>query len=83
MKVIAPGLMVMAIIYFMGAVSGPFKSGGHLRVRGAAQFSLESGAGVYRGADHLGHRRGVFPPGDVRRDRIARRHYTRSGRERF
>jgi len=84
MKVIAPGLMVMAIIYFMGAVSGAHLNPAVTFAFAARRkFSLESGAGVYRGADHRGHRCGVFPPGDVRHDRIARRHYTRSGRERF
>jgi aquaporin Z len=51
MKVVAPGLMVMAIIYFMGAVGGgSFKPSGHVRLRGASQFPMEPGAGLYRSA---------------------------------
>lgn len=78
MKVVAPGLMVMAINLFHGrGQRRPFKSSGHLGFRHTAQFSLVPSAGLYRGADHWGHCRSVFPQGDVRHGRINRRHHAR------
>ena len=83
MKVVALGMMVMAIIYFMGAVGGaPLKSGGYLGVRHAAQFPLASGTGICRGAVCRRYCCSGFPAGHVWHDRVTRRYNSRSGRER-
>ena len=75
MKVVAPGLMVMAIIYFMGAVGGA-----HLNPAVTLAFAVRrnfpwsSGAGLYHGTVRRGRRCGVFPPGIFGMTRITRRH---------
>jgi hypothetical protein len=71
--VVAPGIMVMAIIYFMGCCRRcPFKSGSHIGIRSPGQFSMESDARVYWGAVRGRYRRGLILAGDVRRHRVTR-----------
>ena len=70
MKVVAPGLMVMAIIYFMGAVSGAHLNPAvTLAFAARRNFPWSRVPGYISGADRRRHRRGVFSPGDVRHDR--------------
>jgi len=47
MKVVAPGLINMAIVYFMGAASGRRFQSGHLSVRDAVQFPVVPDADRY------------------------------------
>lgn len=46
MEVVAPGLLVMAVIYFMGAVSGAHKSGSYCCLCLQTTFSLEKSATI-------------------------------------
>lgn len=58
-----------------------FKSGGHGSVRLAAQLSLGPSAWIYWRSDHRGYRLG-FPPGDVRKHKIACRNNARLRQDR-
>ena len=74
MAVVAPGIMVMAIIYFMGVVSGAHLNPAvHAGVRGAAQLPLEESPGLHPGTSDRSHRCGSFPSRYVRDGWGARR----------
>ena len=74
MAVVAPGLMVMAIIYFMGSVSGA-----HLNPAVTLAFAVRRNfpwrrvPGLHRGPDGGRHRGGGVPARHVRHRRHARR----------
>ncbi len=67
MMVVAPGIMVMAIIYFMGVVSGA-----HLNPAVTLAFAVRRNfpwkrvPGVHRGTGNRRHRCGCFPSCHVR-----------------
>jgi aquaporin Z len=66
-KVVAPGLMVMAIIYFMGTVSGRSpEPRSDLGLRPPRRLSLAPGAGLPGGPSGRLVRRRRLPGGDVR-----------------
>ena len=84
MKVVAPGIMVMAIIYFMGAVGGArLKSGGHIGICSSSQFSVGSSARVYHCSVHRRHRRSMSSMGNVRHRWTTWRDYTCFRDQRF
>ena len=73
MMVVAPGIMVMAIIYFMGAVSGA-----HLNPAVTLAFAVRrnfpwKSSGLHRGTSDRRHRCGCFPSHHVWDGRRARR----------
>ena len=81
MKVVAPGMMVMAIIYFMGTVSGAHLNPAvTLAFAVRRNFLLVSSAGLSRRADRRGRSRGLVSPSDVRHTGPAWCHETRRGR---
>ena len=71
--VVAPGLMVMGIILFMGKVSGAHLNPAvTLGVLAARRLPVAAGAGLHRGAAARRHARGVDPPAHHRGLRVVR-----------
>lgn len=66
MAVVAPALMVMAITYFMGTVSGPSRSGRHFCLCPTTEFSLVPRAWLYPRPGCWWYRGCSFPARHVR-----------------